>query len=610
MNLLNGQTLHKFFLASLLLTLTACASFAPSNKTSQASNNSEMHTKSTAHKQITIETQKAQVNKEDLQEPPLFTFMNPKIDPIMWTNESEENSITPKGEPTIIGRLPGQRELPFEMFEEAARPHPLHQEGSVVFINEKTKSLWQRIRNGFELPHQEHKRITANIKWYARHPSYVNRVAKRAEKYLYLIVEEIEKENVPLEIALLPVVESAFQPFAYSHGRAAGIWQFIPGTGKLYGLKQNWWYDGRRDIKASTKAAIKFLSEMKRNFNDDWFLALAAYNSGWGTVRKAIRKNKRRGKPTTFWDLDLPRETEGYVPKLLAIAEIINNPAKYGIELRHIKNEPVVTEVNIESQIDLALAAELAEISMEELYILNPAYNRWATDPKGPHKLLLPLEKESIFVQNLAQLPRDKRLTWQRHRIKKGQSLLAIADKYNTTVSLIKEVNHIRGNLIREGQNLIIPVSSRNGKVYALSKEQRLLALQNTKRKGKEKDVYRVRAGDSLWTISRKFNVNYRSLAKWNGLAPKDTLRTGQKLVVWTKGNSIQRAAFSPHSNKLVTQKINYKVRRGDSLARISNKFNVGINDLKKWNRKLSKQKYLQPGQRLTLYVDVTTQGS
>jgi len=273
-----------------------------------------------------------------------------------------------------------------------------------------------------------------------------------------------------------------------------------------------------------------------------------------------------------------------------------------------ILNQTYMAEVDINSQIDLALAAELADITLEELYILNPGYNRWATDPKGPHKLMVPIGKAEIFQQNLANLPQEKRLSWVRHSIRKGQSLLAIADKYNTTVSLIKNVNNIRGNMIREGQNLVIPVASRKGKTYTLSAEQRRLALQNTKRKGQEKLTYRVNSGDTFWSISRKFDVGYRSLAKWNGMAPRDTLRPGQKLTVWTKNGAIHRASFSPHASNLVTQKINYKVRRGDSLARISRKFNVEIRELFKWNRGLKKNKYLQPGQRLTLYVDVTQQ--
>ena len=542
------------------------------------------------------------------QQPPLFTYMDPSVNPIMWSNEQSINVKTGSDSAMIVGRLPGQRELPFAMYE-AAVPHNLVQEGTVLYVpNSNEDDIWERIRVGYGLPHESNARINTHIRWYKKHQSYLNRVSKRADKYLYIIVEEAERMGVPLEIALLPVVESAFQPFAYSHGRAAGIWQFIPATGRLYGLKQNWWYDGRRDVVASTKAAVKFLKGLHRSLNHDWMLALAAYNSGYGTVTRAIKKNKRKGKPTDFWSLDLPRETREYVPKLIALAEVVGNPEKYGLSLEPIENKPYMAEVDTKSQIDLALAADLAEITLEELYILNPGYNRWATDPKGSNTLMVPVDKADIFNANLAALPDNKRISWVRHKIKKGQSLLAISDKYDTTVELIKDLNQIRGNMIREGQNLIIPVSSRKGKKYTLSAEQRLIALQNTKRKGKNKFSYRVKAGDTLWSISRKHKVNYRSLAKWNGLAPRDTLRSGQNLVIWTKGGGLSRAKFSPHASKLVTQKIRYKVRRGDSLALISQKFKVNISDLKRWNNAIARKKYLQPGQRITLYVDVTQQ--
>lgn len=542
-------------------------------------------------------------------EPALFSYIDPDVEPLMWTSETEESEILTPGTSRIVGQLPGQRALSFELFDEVAIPHNFTQQGTVIFYPEKSANdLWQRVRAGFALPHQSHPRIDANIKWYARHPAYIDRVVKRAEKYLHFIVEEAEKAEVPLEIALLPVVESAFQPFAYSHGRAAGIWQFIPATGKLYGLKQNWWYDGRRDVVASTRAALKFLKTMRKSFNNDWLLALAAYNSGWGTVSKAIKRNKRKGKGTDFWSLDLPRETEGYVPKLLAISEIIAHPEKYNLTINPIANKPYMAEVDTESQIDLALAADLAEISLEDLYVLNPGFNRWATDPRGPHKLMVPVDKVEVFNQNLAELPKSKRLAWVRHSIKRGESLLSIADKYNTTVKLIKNVNNIRGNLIREKQSLMIPVSSLDDDSYTLSAEQRKLALQNTKRKGKEKLTYHVRPGDTFWSISRKFDVGYRSLAKWNGMAPRDTLHPGQRLTIWKKGGAVHRAAFSPHSSQLTTQKVNYRVRRGDSLARIARKFRVEISDLKKWNRSLYNKKYLQPGDRITVYVDVTQQ--
>ncbi len=483
------------------------------------------------------------------------------------------------------------------------------------------EDLWDRIRQGFTLNH-DNTSIAGDIAWFARNQAYLDRVAERAQPYLHYIVTEAEKRDMPLEIALLPVVESAFQPFAYSHGRAAGIWQFIPGTGRLYGLKQNWWYDGRRDIYASTQAALNYLKSLYREFGD-WELALASYNSGAGTVKRAIRKNQRRGKPTDYWSLALPKETEGYVPKLLAISAIVSDPEKYGIDLKTIPNAPYLTRVDLDAQLDLALAAELADLSVEELYTLNPGFNRWATDPKGSSYLMVPLEKEQLFREQLASLPAEKRIRWEQHRIGKGETIIQIADQYNTTVQVIKEVNKLRGNSIHAGRYLIIPVAMKDTSEYSHTEDKRRAKIQNTARAGRNKSVHMVSKGDTFWDIARTYDVNVGALAKWNGMSPRDPLSIGQKLVVWTKdegeagtGNndsdsritSIDMSRLAAPPESATKRWINYIVRRGDSLARIAERFRVSISQVKSWNKVLKSRKYLQPGQRIKLYVDVTRQ--
>jgi len=466
--------------------------------------------------------------------------------------------------------------------------------------------LWDRIRTGFVLEDSEHKRTLSEKKWYAKHQAYLDRTIERARPYLHLIVEEAERLNVPAELVLLPIVESAFQPFAYSHGRAAGIWQFIPSTGRIFGLHQNWWYDGRRDIDASTRAALKYLSNLNRSFNGDWLLALAAYNSGQGTVKKAINRNRKRGKDTDFWSLRLPKETRAYVPKLLAISAIIKNPELYGVTLKSIADAPYLQQVNTGSQIDLALAAELADISLDELYRLNPGFNRWATAPEGPHSLLLPVEKAENFDIKLAELPTSQRIKWARHKIKNGENLGQIANKYHTTVNMLRQVNKIRGNMIRAGKSLIIPVATKKMNSYTLSAIQRTRAIQNSPKRG-HKTRYTVRKGDTLWDIARKHRVSVNKLAKWNGMAPRDVLKLGQKLVIWNNTPRKSQGSSISLSDNATTQRVNYIVRNGDSLARISQRFKVKISELRRWNA-LPKNKYLQPGQRLTLYVDVTRQ--
>lgn len=458
--------------------------------------------------------------------------------------------------------------------------------------------LWQRIRSQFSLEIIDDIRVAEQRDWYLRHPDYMERVALRAKPFLHLIVEEIEQQNMPLELALLPIVESAFDPFAYSHGRAAGMWQFIPSTGKRFGMKQTWWYDGRRDVVASTKGAMAYLTYLNKMFDGNWLHALAAYNSGEGRVMRAIKLNKKANKPTDFWHLDLPRETRAYVPKLLALADILNNSEKYAFQWPIIENQAFTQVVNVGSQIDLALAAEMADLTVKELHALNPGYNRWATDPDGPYEILLPVDKAEQFTQAIAQTESTERLNWVRHKVKSGDSLLKLADKYHTTVDIIAQVNELKGNMIRQGDFLVIPVALKSLESYTLSQEQRLASTQSHKN-GKFKLKHTVKRGDTMWDLSREYEVNMRSLAKWNGMAPTDPLMPGKELVVWLNKSGANQ------DNSAIMRTLTYTVRNGDSLARIAGKFKVTVNDIQKWN-KISSQKYLQPGQKLKILVDVT----
>ena len=467
------------------------------------------------------------------------------------------------------------------------------------------EDVWDRVRSQLSFDIPDNRRIRAQKSWYLRHPSYMERVTSRSSPYLFFIVEELEKNNLPLEMALLPIVESAFDPFAYSHGRASGMWQFIPGTGRNFGLKQNWWYDGRRDVYQSTKAAIKFLSYLHKRFDGDWLHALAAYNSGEGNVRKAIRLNKKRNKPTDFWNLKLPKETKAYVPKLLALTELLRDVDKHQLTWTPVPNLPHFDKVDTESQIDLSLAAALAEVSMDEFYQLNPAYNHWATSPKGPHSVLLPIENIETFKQNLSKIPKDQRISYKKYQIKSGDSLIKIAKKFGTTVELLRENNQIRGNQIRAGKSILIPVASKARNEYHKSANQRLLANQNRERQGQKVTIH-VQSGDSFWDLSRKYKVNMRQLAKWNNMAPTDPLKVGQPLVIWTK--QPQKAMSLASNTNKKTKKIYYQVRQGDSLARIADKFKVSLASVKRWNKSAGKKKYLQPGDSLTLYVDITQQ--
>lgn len=472
--------------------------------------------------------------------------------------------------------------------------------------------IWERVRNGFTLDGYDHPGVESDIRWYSRHQQYLDRVAERAENYLFFVMEEVDRRNMPSEIALLPIVESAYHPFAYSHGRAAGIWQFIPSTAHRYGMKQDWWYDGRRDIYASTTGALNYLDDLQRRFNGDWLLALAAYNSGEGTVRRAMRKSRQRGSGTDFWSIRryLPKETRGYVPKLLAIAAVVADPESHGVNLLSIPDQPYITRVEIDSQIDLALVSELAELPLEEIYRLNPGFNRWATPPTGPHYLMLPLDNAAVFQTNLESVPEQERVRWKRYRVSSGDSLLAIADRHHTTVGELKKVNHIRGNTIQAGSHLIIPVASQSYSSYQMTADARRTRNQQRPRIG-TKVVYTVRAGDTLWDLASYHKVSVTKLAKWNSMAPRDPLVEGQQIVIWSKLE--KTAVVDPRNFRIpiegaTTRRIRYSVRNGDSLARISQKFRVSINQLLRWNNKLSTDGILRPGQRITLYVDITRQ--
>lgn len=463
--------------------------------------------------------------------------------------------------------------------------------------------LWEALRSNFGLPDQDNERIAVHRRWYADHPEYLRRVSERARRYAWHIQQELEKRGMPAEIALLPIVESAYDPFAYSHGRAAGLWQFVPATGKHFGLKQNWWYDGRRDVVDSTTAALDYLEHLHRRFHGDWLLALAAYNSGEGTVIKAQRRNRSKNRPGGYWNLNLPRETRDYVPKLIALKQLVKSPETYAIELEPIPAQAYFEVVDTDAQIDLAVAADLADMQLDTLYHLNPGFNQWATDPEGPHRLLIPVDQVETFRQAIAELPPEKRLKWIRHKIDSGQTLSHIASRYHTTVAALKAANNLKSASIRAGTWLMVPVSSQSKEHYQLSAQQRLADKKNRSRSG-YKTEHVVGSGDTFWDLSRQYKVSVRKLASWNGMAPGDTLRVGQKLVIWTKlpsSNSVLPGAL--------VRPVYYTVRKGDSLSRISSRFKVTVDDLRDWNN-LSGKGYLKPGQRLKLYVDVTRQAT
>ena len=399
-----------------------------------------------------------------------------------------------------------------------------------------TIDLWQRLRNGFQLEREQTDSVNKIIKRYRASPKGIYQQTQQATLYLHYIIGELEKHDLPLELALIPFVESRYQPLAYSPNRAAGLWQFIPSTGTYFKLKRSWWHDERRDVVASTAAAIRYLNYLNNFFGGDWLLTMAAYNAGEGTIAKAIRKNKAQGRATDFWSLKLPKETQQYIPRILAWAYIIDNPQDYKLSLAPAPNQATFAKVDIGSQIDFAKLADISGASIDTLYALNPAYNRWATDPKPPHTLLLPIDKQQATIDALNDYPIDKRMAWQHYTIKKNDALSLIARKFGTTVATIKRANKLRSNNIRAGKTLLIPASAKTADYYPANYQQRSTGKKSPKNKSRIE--YIVKNGDSFWSIAKKYNLSSSAIANWNNMSIKDTLKVRKKLVLWVAKKS------------------------------------------------------------------------
>ena len=496
-------------------------------------------------------------------------------------------------------------------------------------------TVWERMLSLYSLPEVNNERVNRELSYFLSHPDYIARVQERAAPYMHLILDEIEAKNLPGELALLPVVESAFIPEAYSRSAASGLWQFIPSTGRLYGLEQNSWYDGRRDIYASTIAATTFLKELGEEFNGDYFLALASYNWGKGNVGKAISRNEYQGLPTDYWSLDLPKETSDYVPRLLAVAKLFANAEQYGVRLQNIPNKPYCEVVNVGSQLDLDKAAELANTPLSHFMKLNPCFKKGTTSPYGPHRLLVPTQHAQSFKQKLASLSYAERVDLRRHeeemlsermhqsemqeqraraeearqesrrsrdvimakrnyysptptqsyKVHRGETLSTIARNNGTTVNNLRQINHLSKNSVNYGSYLKVPASSRTSAIKEFSKP--------SKAKSSGGQVYVVKKGDTFFNVSKRFAVSRSNIAAWNGISPNGNLKLGQRLVI--KGGVQQVASSSP------TRLIRYTVKKGDSLMQLSRKFGVSLSDLRKSNPQAGKG--IRPGQNIKIVV-------
>ena len=463
--------------------------------------------------------------------------------------------------------------------------------------------LWRVIADRQEIIVDNNPRIQSHIDWISQRPDYLASISKRAEPFLYLVVSEVEKEEVPIEIALLPIVESDYYPFSYSHGTATGIWQFIPSTGRMYGLDEDWWHEDRRDVLASTKAAVRYLKDLNRMFDGDWLLSIAAYNAGPGRVQRAIDKNRNQGKRTDYWSLDLPKETEKYVPKLLALGKVLKNPERFNQKLIKIENKPYLEPINLESQFDLALIAQWTNLSIDEIYSFNPGLKRWATPEALPYKILLPVDVVGDFKEILTNQKNRPKVSWTRYKVKEGDSLSIIAQNFNTTINQIQSVNNINGSLIRANSYLIVPLARESEAYYSLSDVQREKSRLNAT-KNSDKLIYKVVSGDSLWKISRNFDVTINDLVRWNKIVPTAPLSIGKELVILIDAKEKTELAKITNTGIDINRKIVYTVRSGDNLSLIAQKYKVKVSQIRDWND-LNETDILQPGDKLTITINV-----
>ncbi len=429
-------------------------------------------------------------------------------------------------------------------------------------------SLWSDMRYNMALDdHLSRHQVKKQLARYEREPQYIYHTFEKSAPYLYYIFNQTRLRGLPAELALVPFIESNYNPFDYSRAGAVGLWQMMPGTASGFKLKINWWFDGRRDIVASTNAALNYLAYLHSFFNNNWLLALAAYDSGEGTVQRAIQYNRAHHLSTRFWSLPLPKETKAYVPKLLAIAAVIQNPDYYHIKLPPISDMQYLTLVDVGIQIDLRHAAQLAGLSIDELLALNPGFRRWATDPDGPYTLLLPSSKVALFKEKLRNLPAGSLITWRHHIIQHGDTLDHIATQYKTKVAILKKVNHLRGNMIHSGQSLLIP-EAYHGPIHNPVLRQHAV-IAETRIPGPQQHMYHVQHGDSLGLIAAKYGVNTKEIRFWNNLGPHQPLHADQTLTVWVPEHFHFPSFY------------HYRVKSGDVLGSIADQFNTTVKDIR-----------------------------
>lgn len=458
--------------------------------------------------------------------------------------------------------------------------------------------LWSRVRAGYGLGGSvDEGRIDQYIDTYADKQRLFDRLGSDASPFLHYVVQELEQRNMPLEIALLPIIESGYNPQAVSPGKAAGLWQIVPGTASTMGLERNGWYDGRKDVVASTEAALDYLEELHKRFDGDWYLALAAYNTGEGNVQRAIDHNRRLGKPTDYWSLPLSKQACNYVPKLLALSRVLEAPQDHGISLSPMPNQVAVVPVEVNKQVDLHSAAARAGMDSRELLSLNPAYTRGFTAPGTSSTLLVPADEKTSFLAAVSgQTARDAPVLGahpEHYRVRPGDTLRAVARLHQTTPEALRSLNRLEGDRIAAGQELLIPAD-------AVVPPRRFPTAESVALKNH--GLYTVKPGDSLSVIAKRFGTSTQQLAALNAIGTGSTLRVGQKLKVREDvAHGAGAAAMGAADGR---RRMSYTVQAGDSVARIADRFNVEASQVLAWNGMNPARPLIRPGQILVLYVE------
>jgi len=485
-----------------------------------------------------------------------------------------------------------------------------------IYRYRNANNLWDELRHEFNLPHYEdNPKVQRQINAFLNNSDELLEAAHRAAPYLYYILQQVRKRHLPIELVLLPIVESDYNPFAYSSAGAAGIWQMMPGTASGYGIKRNSWYDGRRDVIASTHAALNYLTYLQNFFAGNWQLALAAYDSGEGTVLNAIKRNIRDGRNTDFWSLPLPQETRDYVPRLLALAVIISHPERYPLNFPAVSNAPYLAQIDLGAQITLTQASTFSGVPLKKLIQLNPAYNRASVAQHGPSKLLLPIENVEQFSENLAKSPSYQYIDWMHYKVKSGDTLVTVASRFNTTPAMVQKLNSLASNKLKPGTNLVIPRETKNTpdvatevaeekttthKPTAIPEAVAIASALKNKTEKKEKyglqpgdTLYMVRNGDDIEKIANRFHADLGMVLAANKIHSETVLHPGEKLIIPT--HKIETAK----SYKIAPGDTVYMVRKGDSIEKIAAKFHTTPSAIRLSNLLASND--VQEGDRLVI---------